>query len=77
MTDSNILSPSTLPNISSLARSGWGMSPTTLRSRLQIPAMLLRLPFGFAVSKGFPDTSVYRKMTRSSFSNSSMTSGAA
>src|SRR5918994_999375 len=38
--------PSVDPRRTSDARSGWGMSPTTLRCSLQMPAMSSRLPFG-------------------------------
>ena len=45
--DRSSTTPSAEPSIASLARSGWGMSPTTLPRSLQIPAMSSRLPFGF------------------------------
>src|ERR1700691_3796955 len=47
---SKINLPSALPRISSLARSGCGMSAATLRRSLQMPAMFCSEPFGFAVS---------------------------
>ena len=50
--DSKILSnkifPSSLFSSSSDALSGWGIIPNTFRSLLQIPAILLRDPLGFA-----------------------------
>ena len=51
-TDSSTTRPSALPIHGSEARSGWGISPTTLRAALQIPAMLWREPLGFAVVGG-------------------------
>ena len=45
-TDSSNGSPSAEPNNWSEARSGWGMSPTTLPLSLQIPAMSSIDPFG-------------------------------
>src|SRR3954467_11824596 len=53
-TDSNSTRPSALPSIDSQARSGCGISPTTLRAALQMPAMLLTAPFGFAASVTAP-----------------------
>lgn len=46
--ESKMILPSEEPRIDSEARSGWGMRPTMLRSRLQIPAMLSRDPLGLA-----------------------------
>src|SRR5690242_18849651 len=46
--------PSSLPSRASQARSGCGIIPTTLRCRLQIPAMLRRLPLGFPAGVGSP-----------------------
>src|SRR6202046_756373 len=43
-----ITKPSDDPSASSTARSGCGISPTTFRSWLQIPAMAASEPFGFA-----------------------------
>src|SRR5204862_7544067 len=63
-TDSNNTRPSALPRTGSHARSGCGISPTTLRPGLQMPAMLLTLPFGFRASVISPSGSQYRKITR-------------
>ncbi len=41
------------PGSASLARSGCGIRPATLRCSLQMPAMLSSEPFGLAVSVGF------------------------
>src|SRR6266851_3250532 len=43
-----IFAPSALPSRASHARSGCGINPNTLRSRLQTPAMFSIDPFGFA-----------------------------
>ena len=40
--------PSVEPNRGWLARSGWGISPTTLRPALQTPAMSSSAPFGLS-----------------------------
>ena len=48
--DSKILKPSVPPSSCSLARSGCGIMPSTLRPGLQIPAMLFSEPFGFAAA---------------------------
>ena len=45
--DSSSTTPSSEPRSASLARSGWGMRPTTLPCSLAMPAMSSRLPFGF------------------------------
>src|SRR5713226_4444812 len=45
--DSKILSPSVQPRADSLARSGCGIIPRTLRPGLQMPAMLSSEPLGF------------------------------
>ena len=47
--DRNKTTPSAEPSITSDARSGCGMSPTTLRPSLQMPAMSSRLPLGLSV----------------------------
>jgi DNA helicase-2/ATP-dependent DNA helicase PcrA len=57
----NSTTPSLEPSSASEARSGWGMSPTTLPVALQIPAMSSRLPFGL---------STYRTTMRCSARNS-------
>ena len=49
--------PSALPSTSSQARSGCGIRPTTFRASLQMPAMLLSEPFGFASSVASPPAS--------------------
>ena len=41
-------SPSVEPNNAALARSGWGMSPTTLPASLAIPAMASTEPLGLS-----------------------------
>src|SRR6185295_9062283 len=51
---SRICRPSAEPSSGSDARSGCGMRPTTLRSRLQTPAMALTLPFTFDSSVSAP-----------------------
>src|SRR5262249_21241226 len=61
--DSNTINPSALPSASSHARSGCGISPTTLRLSLQRPATLAADPFGFDSSVGTPSTLVYLKTT--------------
>jgi len=52
--DRKITNPSSDPSRASLARSGCGINPITLRSRLQIPAMLASEPFGFAAGSSRP-----------------------
>src|SRR6266508_6478409 len=52
--DRKISRPSLEPSRSSHARSGCGINPSTLRERLQMPAMLSRAPFEFAASVMFP-----------------------
>src|ERR1700730_16129067 len=42
-----ITRPSAESRADSTARSGWGIRPATLRSRLQMPAMLVIGPLGF------------------------------
>ena len=49
--------PSLDPSKSSQARSGCGINPSTLRSRLQMPAMLSRDPLGLAAPVTFPSVS--------------------
>jgi len=44
----NSTRPSVEPISGSLARSGWGISPSTLRSRFRIPAMSRSEPFGLS-----------------------------
>ena len=56
--DSNILKPSVQPKAGSLARSGCGIIPSTLRPGLQIPAILSSDPLGFASELTSPDGSV-------------------
>ena len=46
--------PSALPSAGSQARSGCGIRPTTLRASLQMPAIALTDPFGFASSSTSP-----------------------
>ena len=46
--DWKILKPSVPPNSASLARSGCGIMPSTLRPALQMPAMLSSDPLGLA-----------------------------
>ena len=55
--DSNILMPASLPRSFSEQRSGCGMRPTTLPSRLQMPAMASVAPFGLAESTTRPSGS--------------------
>src|ERR1700748_23503 len=50
--DLNSCRPSSLPRRPSPERSGCGISPRTFPAGLQIPAMLFRLPFGFASGVG-------------------------
>src|ERR1700751_1226100 len=50
--DLNSCRPSSLPRRSSQDRSGCGISPRTFPAGLQIPAILFRLPFGFASGVG-------------------------
>src|SRR5262249_27409874 len=45
-----MIRPSLLPRVLSLARSGCGISPMTLRWRLQMPAIFLSDPLTFAAS---------------------------
>src|SRR4051794_37230661 len=56
-TDWSMTRPSALPSGPSHARSGCGMRPTILRASLQMPAMLLTDPFGFAASVASPRSS--------------------
>ena len=60
--------PSVEPMYVLVARSGWGIMPSTLRSRLSTPAMLRMEPLGLFT---------YRKATRSSASSSSSVCGSA
>src|SRR5262249_1048408 len=60
--EQKITRPSALLSNSSLARSGCGISPSTLRPRLQIPAMLSIDPFGLAPAVTAPFGSEYLKM---------------
>ncbi len=53
----NILIPWSLPRSVSEQRSGCGIRPTTLPSRLQMPAMLRTAPFGFDASVTSPSGS--------------------
>ena len=46
--DSKTTRPSAEPIRASLARSGWGIMPMTLRSRLRMPAMSRREPLGLS-----------------------------
>ena len=57
--------PSVDPSRAWLARSGWGMRPTTLRSSLHTPAMSSSAPFGL---------STYRNTTRASARSSARVS---
>ena len=67
--------PSLEPSKSSQALSGCGISPNTFRSRLQMPAILSREPFGLADSVIFPSRSQYRRTIRCSrWSSSSVES---
>ena len=50
----SIFSPSFMPSTSSLARSGCGIIPRTLRPSLQMPAMFSSDPLGFASSVSSP-----------------------
>ena len=75
--DASTTRPSALPSASSEARSGCGIRPTTLRWRLQMPAMLLSEPFGFQSAPTSPAALVYRKMTCRFASSSASTSGGA
>ena len=43
-----IFAPSVMPSSGSLARSGWGIIPSTLRPSLQMPAMFSSDPLGLA-----------------------------
>src|SRR4029079_5825365 len=61
--DLTTASPSALPRRASEHRSGWGIMPRTLRSRLQMPAMLRAEPFGFADRRTLPSSSQYRNTT--------------
>src|SRR5216117_4026434 len=56
--DSKIMRPSSPPSSASQARSGCGIMPTTLRDRLQIPAIACTDPFGFHSSASCPFGSV-------------------
>src|SRR5262245_15708580 len=76
-TDSSTASPSALPSCSSHARSGCGISPTTLRRSLHNPARLFAEPFGLASSVTSPVALVYRKMTCLFRSSRSIVSGSA
>ena len=53
--DSKILKPSVQPSASSLARSGCGIIPSTLRPGLQIPAMFSSEPLGLAAAVISPE----------------------
>src|SRR5262249_21677884 len=75
--DSRITSPSVLPSGDSHARSGCGISPTTLRASLQRPAMPLIDPFGLASSVTSPAGVTYRKITCRLASSFARTSGEA
>src|SRR5680860_386888 len=55
--------PSEPPVRSLVARSGWGMIPTTLRRRLQTAAMLATEPFGLAISLNSPSDVQYLATT--------------
>src|ERR1700675_3742282 len=55
--DSKIFTPSVQPSAGSLARSGCGIIPNTLRPGLQIPAMLSSDPFGLVSLVISPDGS--------------------
>src|SRR5262249_3659225 len=55
--DSNIRRPAALPSKASEQRSGCGIRPTTLPSRLATPAIERSAPFGFAASVGRPSAS--------------------
>src|SRR3989338_5491505 len=76
-TDSKMSNPSALPSGDSHARSGCGISPTTLRVSLQMPAIADTDPFGFASSRSSPSALVYRKMTCRFASSRAITSGSA
>src|ERR1700722_6004718 len=74
---SRINRPSAEPKIASLARSGCGIRPATLRASLQMPAMLRNEPFGLAASVNWPSASLYCQRIRSSFSNCSRVASSA
>src|SRR5258707_5383214 len=57
VSERKISRPSLEPSISSQARSGWGIMPRTLRSRLQMPAIFEREPLGLAASVSSPFSS--------------------
>ena len=66
---SKISRPSAEPRIVSLARSGCGIRPATLRASLQIPAMLRKEPLGLAALGQLPLASAYCQRIRPSFCN--------
>src|SRR5260370_1308053 len=59
--DRKITRPSAEPSANSTARSGCGIRPATLRSRLQMPAMLWSEPLGLPAESFPPSGVVYRK----------------
>src|SRR6266480_2909407 len=65
-----ITRPSEEPRADSTARSGWGMRPTTLRSRLQTPAILSTAPLGLPALSSEPSGD--RKSTRLNSSHMSI-----
>src|SRR5450759_1035188 len=60
ISERKITSPSADPSAASTARSGCGISPTTLRSRLHMPAIFASEPFGLAAASSRPSGVVYR-----------------
>ncbi len=69
--------PSVEPSTASIARSGWGIMPSTFPDAFTMPAMLCHEPLGFASSVASPSASTYRKTTRPSPSSVSSVSPSA